>query len=393
MNLNLKILDRYIYKQLIETFLIGIVIFTALMFASDTFIVLVKQIATYGIPLHVALLIVLLKLPSMLVFTTPMGVLLSVIMTVSSMSTSLEITILKACRVGVARIAKPILIFGIIATVAGFFTNEVIVPAASKQVRTLTLWAISQKNVPKGETNFVFKEVNNDKLKRFFYAATVTDKTLNNVTVLDLSKEKTIQVIYSAIGKASKEGWVLENGIVYTIATTGKILNTTSYTQLDFNTGSAFVDKLSKVRDTDMSFFELKKYLDKQKDELKELEKQASLPNQLPDIEAELKGSAASLAHHIKWLTIARYLKTSIPFSSIVFTIVAIPLAITPPRVRFNRGLLFSILILFCYYVIRSFSVSMGESGTMNPILAAWMPNLVIGSIGLYLFYRKAYTI
>jgi len=85
-----KIVDKYITKQLIETFLIGIVIFTSIMFASETFITLVKQIAMYGIPFNVAILIVMLQLPTMLVYTIPMGVLLSTVTTINKMSTDSE---------------------------------------------------------------------------------------------------------------------------------------------------------------------------------------------------------------------------------------------------------------------------------------------------------------
>ena len=62
-----KTLDKYISKQLLEVFLMGIVIFTSIVFASDTFTSLIKQISMYGIPFNIAILIVVLKLPSILV--------------------------------------------------------------------------------------------------------------------------------------------------------------------------------------------------------------------------------------------------------------------------------------------------------------------------------------
>ena len=50
----LKQLDKYILKQIIEMFLMGVFVFTAIIFASDTFITLIKQISMYGIPFKVA---------------------------------------------------------------------------------------------------------------------------------------------------------------------------------------------------------------------------------------------------------------------------------------------------------------------------------------------------
>ena len=43
----LKILDKYILTQFIETFLIGIVVFTSILFATDAFLTIVKQVTDY----------------------------------------------------------------------------------------------------------------------------------------------------------------------------------------------------------------------------------------------------------------------------------------------------------------------------------------------------------
>ena len=142
---NLKILDKYIVKQVVETFLISLVIFTSIIFATDAFITIVKQITNYGIPLQIAAMLVMLKLPSMLILTIPMGILLATIMTVNRMNNAQEITIFKACGIGVDRIAKPIMICATIASLFGFTVNEIIAPAASQQAKTLTIWAIMQK--------------------------------------------------------------------------------------------------------------------------------------------------------------------------------------------------------------------------------------------------------
>ena len=85
--------------------------------------------------------------------------------------------------------------------------------------------------------------------------------------------------------------------------------------------------------------------------------------------------------------------KTAFPCTSLILVILGIPLAVTPPRVRYNRGFLFSILIIFFYYIIRAFSISFGESGVLNPFVAAWLPNVIIAGVGALLYYKKAYRI
>ena len=56
-----KVLDRYILKQIIMMFLMGVFVFTTIIFASDTFITLIKQISQFGIPFKIALIMILLN--------------------------------------------------------------------------------------------------------------------------------------------------------------------------------------------------------------------------------------------------------------------------------------------------------------------------------------------
>ena len=125
------VLDRYLLKQVIEVFLMGVFVFTSIIFASDTFITLIKQISMFGIPFHIALLMIILNLPAVIVMTIPMGVLLSTVMTLNKLSLDSEITVMKACGVGISRIAKPIFIFATVMCICSFVINETIVPATT----------------------------------------------------------------------------------------------------------------------------------------------------------------------------------------------------------------------------------------------------------------------
>ena len=93
------------------------------------------------------------------------------------------------------------------------------------------------------------------------------------------------------------------------------------------------------------------------------------------------------------WLTISLFDKIALPLTTIVFVLIGVPLAITPPRVRYNRGFLFSILIIFGYYLVRALSLSFGEAGSLAPAIAAFMPDIVLTILGVGLYYRKVYTI
>ena len=362
----MKRLDKYILKQVIEMFLMGVLVFTSIIFASDTFITLIKQISLFGIPFNVALIMIILNLPQVVVMTIPMGVLLSTVMTLNGLSLKSEITVMRACGIGLNRIAKPIFIFAIAMSICSFIINETVVPVMTKQSKDLALWSLGQKNIPEGKQNFVFKELNDKgSIKRLFYVGYCEDKRLHNITVLDTSNDGTIQVLQADEGKTSPEGWEFQKGAVYTVDDNGKVLNTTLFDSSVVKFGLDLSKELNKNVAKEMNFTNLIKYI-----------KHNSL---------DPKESSA--------LRIELYDKLALPLTTIALVLIGVPLAITPPRVRYNRGFLFSILIIFAYYLIRALSISFGEAGTLPAFLAAWMPNIVLTTIGVMLYYKKVYTI
>ena len=174
---NMKLLDKYILKQVIEMFIMGVLVFTSIIFASDTFITLIKQISMYGIPFKIAFLIIILHLPAVFVMTIPMGVLLATVMTLNGLSLSSEITVMRACGIGLNRIAKPIFVFAIVMACVSFILNETVVPVMTKQSTDLALYAFSKKNIPEGKNNFMFRVVKDGGLiKRLFYVGDCTKK-------------------------------------------------------------------------------------------------------------------------------------------------------------------------------------------------------------------------
>lgn len=45
--------------------------------------------------------------------------------------------------------------------------------------------------------------------------------------------------------------------------------------------------------------------------------------------------------------------------------------------------------VAFCYWVIRSFCISLAYGGMLNPFVAAWFPNILFAVSGLYLLLRR----
>lgn len=365
-----SLLDKYILKQLIEIFILGVIIFTSIIFASETFTQLIKQITEFGIPFNIAVMMIVLNLPQVFVMTIPISMLFATVMTVNRLSLNSEITVLRACGIGISRIARPIFGFAILMTLVSFFINEFIVPATSMQARHLAVYSLQKKHVPEGRMNYTLHERNKEgKLKRLFYVQKCEDKTLNNITVLDLSNEDTIQLIQAKFGKTADAGWIFDGGVIYTLSPTEKVLNTTLFENSTINFGIDNIESFVRESASQYNFFKLMKFIHKNRKN----------PNFLEKLKLEYQ--------------VQLYDKLALPVTTFALALVGIPLAITPPRVRYNRGFLFSVMIIFIYYLVRAFSLNLGETKAISPFLAAWLPVFAIGLIGWILYNKKANTI
>lgn len=364
----LTTLDKYILRQVLELFFLGIIVFTSIIFASDTFIRLIKQMSLYGMPFNIAFMIIILNLPSVIVMTIPMSCLFSTVMTINKLCLNSEITVMRSCGISIAKIAKPIFMLSVVLMLIMVLINETIVPMTVHQSKVLMLYSITQRNIPEGKRNFTLKELKNgNQLKRLFYVEECKDSKLKNISVLDVSDDNTVQILQAKSGASEISGWQFDNASVYTITKADKNLSTSwvHKTVVDFGVDiqkQILQDKESGVH----NFMSLQRLL-----------------NSNPEMEQLQK----------RKLRIEMWDKIAFPTTTLVLVLIGIPLAITPPRVRYNRGFLFSIFVIFAYYLIRAFSYSLGETGTIPTILASWSPNILIGTIGMILFYKKAFKI
>jgi lipopolysaccharide export system permease protein len=81
--------------------------------------------------------------------------------------------------------------------------------------------------------------------------------------------------------------------------------------------------------------------------------------------------------------------KLSFPFASLIAVLVAVPLAIGVGKKGRTLGVGLSIMLLFVYYLLAAMSAAIGRNGALNPYFAAWMPNILMSSVGIFLLLRE----
>ena len=75
--------------------------------------------------------------------------------------------------------------------------------------------------------------------------------------------------------------------------------------------------------------------------------------------------------------------KLSWPFACIIGVVLAVPLALRFGKRGRTLGITLSIIAFFSYYLMVSAASAFGRNGALNPFLAAWLPNIIVGVAGV----------
>jgi lipopolysaccharide export system permease protein len=361
----IKLIDSYIANEFWQPLLFGVGIVTGVWFGADQLRQIFNLIMRSGVPLNLAMMIIGLHLPEIIVLTIPIGVLLGTLLVFNRMSGDSEIIAMRTCGVSFYRIMVAPLLFGLVTSVASFAINETLVPIANRTSKKLEFVAMYHMSLPTGSANFTYMERNKDlTLNRVFYIGQYHDNTIYNAIILDFTQNKMVQIISAATGAWNHGDWILQKGRSYMLAGDSDITRIVQFDKLRIPgiTNAQQLLEKQTVAPKDMNMMELWQYMDL-------LRQSNSLGNDL---------------------LVRFYQKFSQPLACLIVALAGAPLGLLARRSRSNIGLIYCAGIVFMYYVLVSTSGAMGESGRLDPLVAAWLPNIVIGSLGLVILHFKA---
>lgn len=110
----------------------------------------------------------------------------------------------------------------------------------------------------------------------------------------------------------------------------------------------------------------------------------------VPDLDSwlqfnrKLNGSMESNAYLTQW-----HYRWALPFTCLVTVLLATPLAVHFSRRGAGGGVFLAVALSAVLLLITNISLALGESGTLSPFLAAWLPNIGFSLLGFYLFQRR----
>ena len=368
----IPLMDRWLVKELLGPLLFGIAAFTAVSLSVGVVFELVRRVAESGLPLLAAMQVLLLRLPGFLVLAFPMATLMATLLAYSSLSGNSELTALRSVGVSTTRMVVPALVLSVVMTLLTFLFNDLIVPQSNLAATNTLEVALGKALTTETGNNVLYsrfgriKQLEGESIKQLthlFYSRKYLQGQMVDVTVIDFSRAGQRQMLTAEKGRwnDAQGMWEFSNG---------HIVN------LDDASGT-----------TTSAHFDRYLYpLSRNPVEVAKIPTDPGAMSVGQARRAERLYEEAGNAKEARRMRVRIQEKFAFPAICLVFGLIGSSLGVRPVnRTSRSQGFGISVLVIFGYYLLSFIFSSLGISGTLVPLLAAWSPVMVGLAAGLYL--------
>ena len=370
------LLDRYIIREILPPFGLGLLLFTFILLLQQITVltgVLISRAADFPTVVRVFLNL----LPSMLAVTIPMAFLLGILLAFGRLASESEIVALRASGIGPGALLRPVLLLSTLATLATFYVIAVALPEANQSYRQIMFSLV----VNKARTAVKPRVFADDLLPGSQLVLYVTDvppssAVWSNVFIHDAQNTRQPAVILARSGQLvideARRSVViyLKNGSRYT----WQANDPARARRLEFDEqvvplpeDAVFPQVTLTKGDREMTIPELAERVRQHSARGK--------PDQARQFEVEL------------------HKKFAIPLACLVFGLLGLGLSIGGKKEARSAAFGLSIGVIFVYYVLIRLGEQAGDTGKMPPAIAIWGANAVLGTVAvvlLWLNHREA---
>jgi LPS export ABC transporter permease LptF len=368
----MRILDRYITRQIITTGLFAVGVLSLVLVLGNVFKELLDLLVNHDVPIQFILTFIAFIIPFSLTFTIPWGFLTAVLLIFGRLSAENELIALRSNGVSVPRLCMPVFGLSIICVGICLWINVDVAPKAQRQMK-IALYQIATSNpIALFGSDSIIDQFPGD----LIYVEKKNGTNLDNILVYQLNdRGQPIMEVHAKKGelKADLSG---DPQIILT-------LRDAQYVQHD----SAKPDNPSLNQTATTGVNDIAISLK----ELYERNVKKSGPSQLTLTELLKKELDSSLDREqmtaIRTETNKRF---SFSLASFAFCLIAVPLAITAHRKETSIGFLFSLVVAFVYFFFIVMVDMVRTKPQFHPELLIWLPNVVFIGLGAVLFYRMS---
>jgi lipopolysaccharide export system permease protein len=140
----MRILDRYVIREVLWPFVIGLLVFT-FMLIIPFLIEYAESFISKGVPILVVLRVMATLVPSVLALTIPMSLLLGLLVAFGRLSADREFVAMQACGVSMMRLMRPVGLLSLLTWAATSYILIVAVPDANQSFREITFGVVAAR--------------------------------------------------------------------------------------------------------------------------------------------------------------------------------------------------------------------------------------------------------
>lgn len=350
-------LDRYIAGEFTRIFGVTIMGFPVLVFVID----LVDNLRKYQekhLTAKALALSYLYWIPDTLFMILPAAVLFATVFSIGTFTRYSEITAAKASGISFYRFIAPILVMATFAMGLDLVFSEVAPPANAERLKLL---AGTQTGMDDDRYNFAFAS---DQGRTYrIYSLDVKGKQVSNIEIEERAGPKKPGLLIAAQQGDwnPKTGWRLKQGTLHVLPNETADLAFTFDSLSDRHLRETPQELRASEREpSEMRFAELTRFI-------KVLERSGA---------------------EVNTLKVERMLKIAIPVTCLIIALFGAPLATSSQRGGAAYGIAVSLATTVFFLVLIQLTKAIGSKGLMPPEMAAWIPNLLVGTFAIILMAR-----
>jgi LPS export ABC transporter permease LptF/LPS export ABC transporter permease LptG len=361
----MRILTRYILREVTAHALIGAAIFTFVLFTRDLGRIL-ELVVRASAPLPSVAEIFFFTVPLALTYTIPMSVLLGILIGLSRLAADSEITAMRASGMGVWSFLRALSIFVSVAWLLALFNGLYIAPRAQAALAHL------EERLKGSQVSF---EVQPRVFYEGFPKVVLYVQDVKNAQGAALWKG----VFMANLSDAANPTITLaKQGIVVSEGQDRLHLHLIDGSEHETDPKDASHYQISTFQQTDIP-------LDLPSTENKPDE---SLPADLMDTSALWQKAGRVDPISARWYLIAFHRRFALPTACLVLALVGIPLGLSSKKSGKSGGFVLTILLVFTYYVISLLGVSLARQGRVSPWFGAWLADIMFFALAIFLLSR-----
>ncbi len=356
-----RIIPLYIIKEILPPFFVSLLVFNFIMILAKI-LELSELVIVKGVRFDIILRFLLYSLPFSLMVTIPLSTLLAVLLAFLRLSGDNEIVVLKSAGIGLYRLLPPVILFCLWTYLVASYLVLYLVPYSNRAYRNELL------ELAKVSADISIKEriFNNDFGQMVLYVSyiDVNQGWMRDIFIRDSRDTEMDNVV---------------------IASRGRIATDKKKRVLVFELFDGVIDRVEET----ISF---KRYDLKLNLESSLSSQRLRAPDQFELGQEDLWTAINSFdKDDIRYHTyrLEAHKRFALPAACLVLGLIAVPLGLQGKNRGRNWGIVMGLGVFLIYYFIFTAGLSFGETGYYPPMLAMWMPNLLIGGAAIF-FLRKA---